>query len=287
MVGGGTTSTPQTRKQPAMPFEIRAPKPATYPRRPFGTAGLSLAALAVALSFSITHTAAIAEEAPLEWSAGTPAAPRLSLAVPETDNVAAEAICGMHLSSGSASFLVGVDFGDQPNGAAVKLRFSGGGQETTYDGAVTRPDTEEGLYGVTVQLPFDDPLWARMKTQPLLNVQVPGFVSVQLPLNGAGPAIEGFINLCKANAQKDANRLRNGDGDGNGDGNGDSSDTDGNALTDGAGTAVQTAFKFARELNSADAYRAFLKNYPTGFFADLARAYLERAEPREGAGDRG
>ncbi|MEO1398997.1 MAG: hypothetical protein AAFU56_09045 [Pseudomonadota bacterium] len=40
---------------------------------------------------------------------------------------------------------------------------------------------------------------------------------------------------------------------------------------------IQSAFKFAQELDSVEAYNAFLKNYPTGFYADLARAYLEKA----------
>lgn len=36
------------------------------------------------------------------------------------------------------------------------------------------------------------------------------------------------------------------------------------------------AFQSAKELGTADAWNAFLANYPTGFHADLARAYLKK-----------
>lgn len=49
-------------------------------------------------------------------------------------------------------------------------------------------------------------------------------------------------------------------------------------------TGVKEAFEAARELGTADAWDAFLKSYPTGFYADLARAYLRKiVEDRGGA----
>ena len=41
-------------------------------------------------------------------------------------------------------------------------------------------------------------------------------------------------------------------------------------------TAEKDAFEGAKELGTADAWQAFLKNYQTGFRADLARAYLKK-----------
>lgn len=42
------------------------------------------------------------------------------------------------------------------------------------------------------------------------------------------------------------------------------------------------AFKSAKELGTPDAWNAFLKSFPTGFYADMARAYLKKAgDPRE------
>ncbi len=45
------------------------------------------------------------------------------------------------------------------------------------------------------------------------------------------------------------------------------------------------AFEAAKELGTAAAWNAFLANYPTGFHADLARAYLKKldAEPQQQA----
>lgn len=45
------------------------------------------------------------------------------------------------------------------------------------------------------------------------------------------------------------------------------------AQTDGS---EQAAFESAKELGTAAAYDAFLSNYPTGFYSDLARAYLAK-----------
>ena len=42
------------------------------------------------------------------------------------------------------------------------------------------------------------------------------------------------------------------------------------------GAGSETAFNSAKELGTADAWNAFLSNYPNGFYADLARAYLKK-----------
>jgi hypothetical protein len=41
-------------------------------------------------------------------------------------------------------------------------------------------------------------------------------------------------------------------------------------------TSAKEAFDAAKELGTADAWNAFLESYPTGFHADLARAYLKK-----------
>lgn len=46
------------------------------------------------------------------------------------------------------------------------------------------------------------------------------------------------------------------------------------------------AFQTAKDLGTADAWKAFLGSYPTGFHADMARAYLKKVEG-DSAGDRG
>lgn len=44
----------------------------------------------------------------------------------------------------------------------------------------------------------------------------------------------------------------------------------------GSQDAAKSAFESAKELGTADAWNAFLASYPTGFYADLARAYLKK-----------
>ena len=42
------------------------------------------------------------------------------------------------------------------------------------------------------------------------------------------------------------------------------------------GVTAKEAFEAAKELGTAAAWNAFLASYPTGFYADLARAYLKK-----------
>jgi len=45
----------------------------------------------------------------------------------------------------------------------------------------------------------------------------------------------------------------------------------------------KAAFETAKELGSAEAWNAFLTSYPTGFYADMARAYLKKAGDAQAA----
>lgn len=51
-----------------------------------------------------------------------------------------------------------------------------------------------------------------------------------------------------------------------------------------AGNDTKKAFEAAKELGTRDAWNAFLRSYPNGFYADLARAYVKRLDgsPRAG-----
>lgn len=51
----------------------------------------------------------------------------------------------------------------------------------------------------------------------------------------------------------------------------------------GNGAAEKSAFEAAKELGTVAAWDAFLSNYPTGLYADLARAYLKKASGNGGA----
>jgi len=56
--------------------------------------------------------------------------------------------------------------------------------------------------------------------------------------------------------------------------------------------AEKDAFEAAKELGTVEAWDAFLSNYPTGFHADLARAYVKKlaaeppSQPSAGGGER-
>ena len=43
--------------------------------------------------------------------------------------------------------------------------------------------------------------------------------------------------------------------------------------------SAKDAFEAAKELGTAEAWNAYLANFPTGFYADLARAYLRSLVP--------
>src|SRR6185295_11756308 len=48
------------------------------------------------------------------------------------------------------------------------------------------------------------------------------------------------------------------------------------ARAQGGDVSAKEAFEAAKELGTVEAWNAFLNTYSTGFYADLARAYLQR-----------
>ena len=59
---------------------------------------------------------------------------------------------------------------------------------------------------------------------------------------------------------------------------GERSTTFATAAAQAPDTAEKDAFQAAKDLGTADAWNAFLANYPKGFHADLARAYLKKLD---------
>ena len=49
-----------------------------------------------------------------------------------------------------------------------------------------------------------------------------------------------------------------------------------NTFAQAAEVSSKEAFEAAKELGTAEAWNAFLESYPSGFHADLARAYLKK-----------
>ena len=189
---------------------------------------------------------------------------RLSYGVPETDNIQVSGVCDGTPSTSAAfsSVTFGADSGDLKDGAETELRFSGGGFDHVLKGAIYRPRAEEGISGVHMDIRHDDPLWQALQEKDTLDYLVPGYRASTLDLTRGRDKIKSYIESCRAYAKAIL-----------GDDTGGSS-TD--AATPSGSTPEKEAFESAKELGTTEAWNAFLSNFPSGFHADLARAYLKK-----------
>jgi von Hippel-Lindau disease tumor suppressor protein len=189
---------------------------------------------------------------------------RLIYGVPETDNVQVMGVCDARPSTGVkfASMTFGADIGDLANGADAELRFSGGGFEQTLKGNVQRVQ-EEGISGVHLDIENSDALWTAFAEKDMLDYQVPGYRAAPLTLEPGRDKIKSFVEACRIYEKAIL---------------GDQS-TDTAAAPDDS--AEKDAFESAKELGTTAAFEAFLANYPSGFYADLARAYVEKLKAAE------
>ncbi len=182
----------------------------------------------------------------------------LGFGVPETDNAQVYATCGGDLPKGAAEFIISTDIGSSGPTDAARLRFSGGGKEYEFDGKVAIPASGEGIVGARVSIPNNHPLWAAFGSNDMISYQIPGFASSNLNLADGRSAIKQFNDACIAIASP-----------------GSAPNT---ASNSGGGITEKEAFETAKELNSPEAWRAFLKIYPQGFYAEIAKNYLEKQE---------
>jgi VHL beta domain len=185
---------------------------------------------------------------------------RLVYGVPETDNVQVMGVCDARPSTGArfSNVTFSADIGDLANGKETSLRFSGGGFEQTLDGRVVRSEGE-GLTGVQLDIKNDDPLWTAFADKETLDYLVPGYRAAPLKLADGRENLQKFIEACRT---YEAAVL------------GDDADTSTEAAD--AGDPQKDAFDSAKELGTVAAFEAFLTSYPSGFYADLARAYVDK-----------
>ncbi|MDA7947773.1 MAG: peptidoglycan-binding protein, partial [Hyphomicrobiaceae bacterium] len=186
---------------------------------------------------------------------------RLGLGTPETDNSKVSGACEARSGSGvnAASLVLGADVGKLPENSNVNVRFTGGGFNHFVPGTVQGTQVEEGITGVDLTVKLDDPLWKALTEQNSLDYLVPGYRASTLELKAGHDKIRKFIAACRSYAEalnppKDrasfivlGNR-RLGKG----------------SLRGGQGTRHHRGWE------------AFLNNFPKGFRADLARAYVKR-----------
>jgi hypothetical protein len=184
---------------------------------------------------------------------------RLIYGVPETDNVQVIGICDARPSTGVkySSMTFGADIGDLANGQDAELRFSGGGFEQTLKGNVARA-AEEGLNGVHLEIDNSDTLWTAFAEKDMLDYQVPGYRAAPLKLEPGRDKIKSFIEACRTYEKAVLG------------------DQDGDAAETGSDSSEKEAFNSAKELGTVAGFEAFLSNYPSGFYADLAHAYVDK-----------
>ncbi|MEZ5872586.1 MAG: hypothetical protein R3D32_12230 [Nitratireductor sp.] len=120
----------------------------------------------------------------------------LRYSVPETDNVLVEGYCNARSSATSVAVKFSANFGNAANGDFVQVRFLGEGFNTIYPAVVDIPQSEEGLYGVRMDLPFEDPLWSALKRMSDISYSVNGGQFVTLGLSGSSRAINQFLDEC-------------------------------------------------------------------------------------------
>jgi len=217
--------------------------------------------LAGAVGWSSLATRAAAESG-MEWQFFQTNDPgnkttRLIYGVPETDNVQVSGAC-VHSSSVGANFSIvtfGADIGDLENGKNTDLRVSGGGFDHALKGKIFRATGEEGVSGVQVDIGNDDPLWRAFAEKDSVDYLVPGYKAASLDLTRGRDKIQQFVKACETF--------------------GDASPP----VESAGGDAEKDAFNSAKELGTIEAWEAFISNYPTGFRADLARAYMKTLGP--------
>jgi hypothetical protein len=184
---------------------------------------------------------------------------RLIYGVPETDNAQVIGVCDARPSTGVkfSSMTFGADIGELANGKDTDIRFSGGGFEQTLHGSIVRSEGE-GISGVHLDLGHDDPLWAAFAEKDTLDYLVPGYRAATLKLAPGRDNIKSFVEACRTYEQAVL---------------GDQAEE---TAATGSGSLEKDAFDSAKELGTVAAFEAFLANYPSGFYADLARAYIDK-----------
>lgn len=180
---------------------------------------------------------------------------QLIFGVPESDDIRVLGVCDASKSSGSASVTFGADIGSLEIGKDTELRFSGGCFDYALKGQIYRAEGEEGMSGVKAVIAPDDPLWSAFAEKDSLDYLVPGYKASTIDLMRGKDKIASFLQACKGSSAAAASQA---------------------SSSAAAGSPDKEDFESAKELGTAEAWQAFLANHPSGFYADLARAYLAK-----------
>ncbi|MEG6508246.1 hypothetical protein V6C03_04610 [Methyloligella sp. 2.7D] len=193
----------------------------------------------------------------------------LIFGIPETDAVRANAVC----EGGAPSLKLEADVGGLSNGEAAEVKFSAGSFSETLPGEVIGIGAEMGIAGVEVKPSTEDGLWQAIADQETLTYEVSGHRASDLSLKGAEAKVEHFLAACNrlgggtaemANDEQEAAQTMA------------EQDPIEAAEAPASEISEKEAFESAKELGTVEAWDAFLSSFPTGFRADLARAYLAK-----------
>ena len=106
----------------------------------------------------------------------------------------------------------------------------------------------------------NDQLWGALTEKTSLDDLAPGYKAASLNLETGKDKIQSFVQACRSDAATPP------------DPSSPANATQGPSSVD----AEKDAFNSAKELGTVEAWEAFLSNYPSGFHADLARAYVKK-----------
>ncbi len=123
--------------------------------------------------------------------------PSIGVSVPETDNALVNGRCRV----GQPNVTFGAAVGGKIEGAPLIIEFFADDFRHSYSGVVSGTRQEEGVGGVAIELPAEDPLWDTLKRRQSIAYRSGGH-SVTLPLKGSASAISGFLKDCEALAER-------------------------------------------------------------------------------------
>ncbi len=185
----------------------------------------------------------------------TPPAAILTFGVPKTDNQQFRASC-----EGSDPIITAfaADVAGLPEGAPVVVTFSGDAYGEEIKARATGVQGGSDITGFVFNTRPNDPLWVAMAELEQISYSAGGKPPVPLALDGSNKAVKQVLDTCDKYAMQEA------------------AEDPIQGIEGAAGMTEKEAFKEAKEVDTIDAYEAFLKNFPNGLRADMARNRINR-----------
>ncbi|ODA67855.1 hypothetical protein A7A08_01022 [Methyloligella halotolerans] len=185
----------------------------------------------------------------------TPPAAVLTFGVPKSDNQQFRASC-----EGSDPIITAfaADVAGLPEGAPLNVVFTGDAYTETVKARASGVQGGGEITGFVFDTRPDDPLWVAMAELEQISYSAGGKPPVPLALDGSNAQVKDFLDTCDKYAMQEV------------------AEDPIQGIEGKAGITEKQAFKEAKEVDTIDAYEAFLKNFPNGLRADMARNRINR-----------